>query len=206
MWEFRNQEKIGANLADIDDLRDYISLIAGDITSEELTSVEFELLVKKALSIYNSYCPDERETIAVITGSLLNSTGGYQFPQPYPQVASATPQYAGLNWWPEIASASYTYNNKNGLLMIPLSGTYIIKYSQEITLDTANERDHPLFFKLLEALFKIVVGGRRKKFALLDFQISNDGDSLVQEGTTMLEETKLDLLDNVPFWLALNTR
>jgi hypothetical protein len=190
----------------LQELLDYVSIVIGDITSEEVTLDEFRKIANKSLMMYNAYCPDEHEFIAVINGSLLNGGGGYLFSPPYPIVASASPQYAGLNWWSDISSPTSTYDSKTGTLTVPMTGTYIVKYGVLLTVATVNEIDHPLFYKLLEAYYKIVVGSRRKKFALMDYQIQNDGDSMVQEGTTLLEEIKLDLQDNLPFWLSFSTR
>lgn len=189
------------------DLQDYISLIAGDIYDEELSASEFEKIIKKAMITYNAYCPEEREFIATISGTLFsNSLVGYQFASPYPRIASAIPQYVGMNWATDISTATYTYDSTCGMLTVPVTGTYIIKYTADVTLSNLNEIDHPLFYKLLEAYYKIIVGGRRKRFRLMDNQIENDGDNLVEEGNTMLQEIREDLADNVPFWLALSGR
>ena len=187
-------------------LRSYVSTIIGDIKEDELTIDEFRHVVNKSLSMYNAYTADEKELIAIIQGTLLNQQGGYMFAPPYPSVATATPEFAGLNWWSEVAIASCTYDPTTGMLTVPMTGTYIVKYGMDVTLDTINMKDHPLFYRLLEAHYKIIVGNRRKKFALTDYQITNDGDTMVQDGTTLLEEVKQDLEDNTPFWLGLVTR
>lgn len=189
------------------ELRDYISLISGDITAEELTVPEFEMLIRKSLITYNSYMPDTVEFITVIRGSLITMANvGYQFSAPYPTSATATAQFTGLNWWPDISSANYTYSSTTGMLSVPITGTYIVRYTRELSLDTLGELTHPLFYKLLEAHYKIVVGGRRKKFLLMDNQITNDGDMLVGEGQAMLDQLKEELSDNMPIWMALGTR
>lgn len=191
-------------MATASDLRDYISLVAGDITEEELSVTDFEKVIKKALTTYNAYIPDEKEFVITIDGSIISdSGGGYQFPAPYPRVVTATPQFIGINWWSDVSVASYTYDSSTGYLTIPSSGSYIVKYVQDITLSTVNEMDHPLFYKLLEAYFKVIVGGRRKRFRLTDYQIENDGDTMIEEGNNMLQEIREDLSDNMPFWLAL---
>lgn len=192
--------------AKLQELLDYVSIVIGDILSEEVTLDEFRKIVNKSLMIYNAYCPDEHEFTAVINGSLLNGGGGYVFSPPYPVVASATPQYAGLNWWSDISSSTSTYDPSTGTLTVPMTGTYIVKYGTALTVSTVNETDHPLFYKLLEAYYKIIVGSRRKKFGLMDYQIQNDGDSMVQEGNTLLDEVKQDLQDNLPFWLSFSIR
>ena len=194
------------DLEQLEDLRDYISTIIGDIITDETSIDEFRRIVRKSLITYNAYCPDEAEFTTVIHGSLLGQSGGYMFPPPYPTVATASPQFAGLNWWSEISTPHSTYDSKTGILTVPMTGTYIVKYGVSITLDTVSESEHPLFYKLLEANYKIIVGSRRKKFALMDYQIQNDGDNMVQEGITLMEEIKQDLQDNTPFWLGFATR
>ena len=189
------------------ELQEYISLIAGDIYEEELSASEFEKIIKKAMITYNAYCPEEGEFITTISGTLFSGdTAGHQFAPPYPRIASVIPQYAGMNWAADISTATYTYNSNTGVLTVPITGTYIVKYVTDVTLFNLNEVDHPLFYKLLEAYYKIIVGGRRKRFRLMDNQIENDGETLIEEGNNMLQEIREDLADNVPFWLALSGR
>jgi hypothetical protein len=196
-------------MAVLDDLKDYIITICGDVYEEELTNDEFQRIINRALQEYNAYIGDQYETTITVTGTFtLTETKkvGYQFPEPYPIIAAATPVYAGFNWFSDMQFAASTYDANIGLLSVPSTGLYIVKVVGALILENADQQKHPLFYECLEAYYKIIVGSRRKRFRMVDFQLENDGAEMYSEGQQLLDNLRERLQDNEPFWNTLVLR
>ena len=196
-------------MALIEELQPYLLTICGDVIEDELTREEFQHIVTRALQEYNAWMGDEYEMTVTISGTFTLTESkkvGYQFPQPYPIIAAATPVYAGFNWFSDMQFAASTYDAKIGLLSVPSTGLYIIKVVGALTLERANQTEHPLFYECLEAYYKIIVGSRRKRFQMVDFQLQSDGADMYNEGQTMLDALRERLQDNEPFWNVLTVR
>jgi len=194
-------------MATIAELRSYLLVSTGNLFDNEIDDSMLQQVVNKSLIYYNNYTPAVKESIVGIWGAGLFSTGGqvYQFPAPYPKACSAYPLFVGINFFDGLATSQSTYDSKSGELKVNAPGYYRIKYYYDLTLDDINQTDHPLFYLVLEANYKMSLGGMRKRFQLSDTQFTTD-TSLYDEGKAQLEEVTKMLMDNSPVWIALGGR
>lgn len=195
-------------MAELEDLRQYLLINSGNIFDNELEADEaLTQVINKSLLIYNNYVPQVSETIVGIWGGNLLTEGGqkYQFSAPYPKFCSAYPVYVGINFYDGIATPQSSYNSALGELRVNTPGWYRLKCSYDLSITDINQADHPLFYLVLEAQYKMSLGGMRKRFQLAETQFSAD-TSLYDEGKSQLDEVLQMLKDNSPIWQALGGR
>ena len=195
-------------MADIDDLRTYLLINSGNIFDRELEDDNWLMqVIFKSLLIYNNYVPSVKEIIVTILGGDLLSQGGqaYQFDSPYPKWASAYPLMVGINFYDGLATPQFSYNSSIGELRVNSSGFYRIKYAIDLTLDDINMADHPLFYLLTEAQYKMVLGGMRTRFTISDNQFTMS-DGLHTEGVAQMADVQKMLEENSPIWQGLGGR
>ena len=195
-------------MAELDDLRTYLLVNSGNIFDKELEDDNWLMqVIFKSLLIYNSYVPDVKEIIRAILGGDLLSHGGqaYQFDSPYPKWASAYPIMVGVNFYDGLATPQSSYNSTIGELRVNSSGFYRIKYAIDLTLDDINMADHPLFYLLTEAQYKMVIGGMRNRFTIAETQFTMS-EGLHNEGVAQMAEVQKMLEENSPIWQGLGGR
>lgn len=195
-------------MAEISDLRLYLLVNSGNIFDKELEDDEWlTQVINKSLIFYNNYVSNVKEEIVSILGGDPLSAGGqpYQFPAPYPKWCNCYPLNVGSNFFDGIATPQSTYYPSIGELRVNSSGFYRIKYSIDLTVNDINQADHPLFYLVLEAQYKMVLGGMRQRFTIPDTQFTMDSN-LYNEGKTQMDEVKQLLEDNTPIWQALGGR
>lgn len=195
-------------MAELSDIRTYLLVNSGNIFDKELEDDNWLLqVVQKALIFYNNYVPTFNEKIVSILGGDLLSSGGqaYQFSSPFPKTVSAYPVAVGTNFFDGLATPQFSYNSSIGELRVNSTGFYRLKYAYDLTLDNVTQADHPLFYLVLEAQYKMVLGGMRRRFVITDTQFTMD-NSLYEEGKAEMEELKKTLTDNSPIWQALGGR
>jgi hypothetical protein len=195
-------------MAELSDIRLYLLVNSGNIFDKELENDDWLMqVVYKALMFYNNYAPAVKEEIVSIMGGDPLFAGGqpYFFTAPYPKWCSAYPVSVGVNFFDGLATPPFSYNSALGELRVNSSGFYRIKYSVDLTLDDITQADHPLFFLMLEAQYKMVLGGMRQRFTITDTQFTTD-NSLHAEGVAQMEEAKKMLEENAPIWVALGGR
>lgn len=195
-------------MAELSDLRLYLLVNSGNIFDKELEDDEWlTQIVNKSLMFYNNYVSNVKEEIVSILGGDPLSAGGqpHQFPSPYPKWCSVYPLNVGSNFFDGLATPSFTYNSKIGEIRVNSSGFYRIKYSVDLTLEDINQAEHPIFYIVLEAQYKMVLGGMRQRFTISDTQFTMDSN-LYTEGKNELEEARRMLEDNSPIWQALGGR
>lgn len=195
-------------MAELSDLRLYLLVNSGNIFDKELEDDEWlTQIVNKSLMFYNNYVSNIKEEIVSILGGDPLSAGGqpHQFPSPYPKWCNVYPISVGSNFFDGLATPAFTYNSKIGEVRVNSSGFYRIKYSIDLTLEDINQADHPIFYIVLEAQYKMVLGGMRQRFTISDTQFTMDSN-LYTEGKNELEEARRMLEDNSPIWQALGGR
>jgi hypothetical protein len=195
-------------MADLSDVRTYLLVNSGNIFDKELESDDWLMqVVKKSLIFYNNYMPNFKDKIISILGGDLLSSGGqaHQFDSPFPKVVSCFPLAVGTNFFDGLATYQSHYDPSIGELRVNSTGFYRIKYAIDLTLEDITQEEHPIFYLVLEAQYKIVLGGMRKRFTISDSQFSVD-TGLESEGKADLDEAKKILQDNAPFWQGLGGR
>ena len=195
-------------MAEIDDIRAYLLVNSGNIFDKELESDDLLMqVVYKALLIYNNYVPSIKEAIVTIMGGDPLASGGqaHQFSSPFPKWCSAYPLSVGVNFFDGLATPQFSYNSAIGELRVNSSGFYRIKYSSDLVLNDITQADHPLFYLLLEAQYKMVLGGMRDRFVITDSQFTMS-NSLHSEGVAQMAEVMTMLEQNSPIWQALGGR
>ena len=195
-------------MADLSDLRSYLLVNSGNIFDNELADDDaLTQVVTKALLFYNNYVPFIQESITGIWGGDPLSQGGqlHQFGSPYPKMCSVYPVYVGSNFFDGLATPQFSYDSSLGQLRVNSPGFYRLKCSYDLTLADINTQDHPLFYLVVEAQYKMAIGGMRKRFTLSDTQFTMD-TSLYEEGKTQLDDVVKMLHDNAPIWQALGGR
>jgi hypothetical protein len=191
-------------------LKEHISIIAGDDVDEVLSEDQFAHIVKRALREYSKWQPDTKEILVNIppdaVGSLVYA-GTYHFPKPYPKVATATPVDPALSVFMGVAVPAYTYDPEHGILRVPSAGFYAVRVSVTLTLESLEDDDHPLFFDILVAMYKMVVGGWRKRHQLQEMPFQTDASEMYQEGKDELDYLQQNTLpDNMPWWIGLTEK
>ena len=195
-------------MAGINEIRTYILVNSGNIFDKELESDDLLMqVIQKSLIFYNNYVPNFKDKIVSILGGDLLSSGGqaYQFDAPFPKLVSAYPIAVGTNCFDGLATTQSHYDSSIGELRVNSTGFYRLKYAVDLTLEDINQSEHPLFYLVLEAQYKIVLGGMRKRFVINDTQFTIDS-GLASEGKTELDEVLKMLQENAPIWQALGGR
>lgn len=195
-------------MAGINEIRTYILVNSGNIFDKELESDDLLMqVIQKSLIFYNNYVPNFKDKIVSILGGDLLSSGGqaYQFDAPFPKMVSAYPIAVGTNFFDGLATTQSHYDSSIGELRVNSTGFYRLKYAVDLTLEDINQSEHPLFYLVLEAQYKIVLGGMRKRFVINDTQFTIDS-GLASEGKTELDEVLKMLQENAPIWQALGGR
>jgi hypothetical protein len=195
-------------MADLADIRTYLLVNSGNIFDKELEDdIWLMQVVQKALIFYNSYVPSFKEEIVSILGGDLLSSGGqaYQLDAPFPKIVTGYPVAVGTNFFDGLATPQFSYDSSIGEIRVNSTGFYRIKYSHDLTLGDITQADHPLFYLVLEAQYKMVLGGMRRRFVITDTQFTMD-NSLYEEGQREMDELKKTLNDNAPIWQALGGR
>ena len=195
-------------MAGINEIRTYILVNSGNIFDKELESDDLLMqVIQKSLIFYNNYVPNFKDKIVSILGGDLLSSGGqaYQFDAPFPKMVSAYPIAVGTNFFDGLATTQSHYDSSIGELRVNTTGFYRLKYAVDLTLEDINQSEHPLFYLVLEAQYKIVLGGMRKRFVINDTQFTIDS-GLASEGKTELDEVLKMLQENAPIWQALGGR
>ena len=195
-------------MAELSDIRTYLLVNSGNIFDKELESDDLLMqVIQKSLIFYNNYVPNFKDKIVSILGGDLLSSGGqaYQFDAPFPKMVSAYPIAVGTNFFDGLATTQSHYDSSIGELRVNSTGFYRLKYAVDLTLEDINQSEHPLFYLVLEAQYKIVLGGMRKRFVINDTQFTIDS-GLASEGKTELDEVLKMLQENAPIWQALGGR
>ena len=195
-------------MAGINEIRTYILVNSGNIFDKELESDDLLMqVIQKSLIFYNNYVPNFKDKIVSILGGDLLSSGGqaYQFDAPFPKMVSAYAIAVGTNFFDGLATTQSHYDSSIGELRVNSTGFYRLKYAVDLTLEDINQSEHPLFYLVLEAQYKIVLGGMRKRFVINDTQFTIDS-GLASEGKTELDEVLKMLQENAPIWQALGGR
>lgn len=194
-------------MAALSDIRTYLLVNSGNLFDNELIEDNWLMqVVQKALMFYNSYVPSFKEDIVSILGGDLLSSGGqaYQMNPPFPRIVTGYPLAVGTNFFDGLATPQFSYDSSIGEIRVNSTGFYRLKYSVDLTLADITQADHSLFYLVLEAQYKMVLGGMRQRFAITDTQFTMN--NLYEEGQKEMEELKKTLIDNSPIWQALGGR
>ena len=192
-------------MATVSDIRSYVLVNSGNMFDNELASDDaLTQVINKSLIYYNNYVVNfKTEIVSILGGDLLSSGGqAYNFDPPFPKIVSCYPLAVGTNFFDGLATPQSWYESSTGTLRVNATGFYRIKYAIDVTLADINQADHPIFYLLIEAQYKIVLGGMRKRFQITDTQFTVD-TGLEAEGKADLEEVKKLLQDNAQFWQGI---
>ncbi|GEK07991.1 hypothetical protein PPEP_a4242 [Pseudoalteromonas peptidolytica F12-50-A1] len=197
----------------LEELIDYVMIetggfIMGDLEMTQIDKHQFHLIVKRALGIYNKYCPQSKRLIVDCDKTYDFTTSPLGRPN---WVSNVTPldhesAIAELVYGRSIINKPPVWEYQEPTLFIAGSaGKYDVTalYFHDITdimfdennrVTTCNlpsiSYDDVLFLDLLVSYSLLAIGRSRRAFTLQDFPVSMDGKLLVYEGRLMLKNTK----------------
>ena len=182
----------------IQELKDYILVNTSlDLSEEDIDDNVLTQLVNAVLPIYGKYRSlDLRDRFRIRDFSIVFDRDNNQR-----EIIGVRELYV---FNPELSNykkfdMNWHYDTQSKILYVGLPGTYIINYLAMPTLDDIRYTD-TLFLNMMLGKFMMYIGEQRKQFIINDIPISDDGESLYDQGLNLYNDTLENLSNNLGNW------